>query len=77
MSFCMENIDKLSPKEIERYGDMYINFHKQESDLLVEYNQKFKEVLPPEKVMRLYIADYDFKNYLLRQIRNAPNKEKE
>jgi hypothetical protein len=77
MAFCMENIDKLSPKEIERYGDMYINFHKQESDLLIEFNQKFKEVLPPEKVMRLYIADYDFKNYLLRQIRNAPNKEKE
>lgn len=75
MAFCMENIDKMSPKEIERYGDMYINFHKQESDLLVEFNQKFKEVLPPEKVMKLYIADYDFKNYLLRQIRNAPNKE--
>jgi hypothetical protein len=75
MAFCMENIDKLSPKEIERYGDMYINFHKQESDLLVEFNQKFKEVLPPEKVMKLYIADYEFKNYLLRQIRNAPKKE--
>ncbi|MFP4557192.1 MAG: hypothetical protein ACLFNU_10000 [Bacteroidales bacterium] len=70
MKFCSENIDELSPKEIERYGDMYINFHKQESDLLIEYNAKFKEVLPAKKVMKLYQADYDFKTYLLRQIRN-------
>ena len=58
MKFAADNMEKLSPKEIERYGDMYINFHKQESDLLVEYNKKFKEVLPPEKVMKLYQADY-------------------
>ncbi len=74
MKFAADNMEKLSPKEIERYGDMYINFHKQESDLLVEYNKKFKEVLPPEKVMKLYQADYDFKTYLLRQIRNSPSK---
>lgn len=75
MKFCAENMDKLSPKEIERYGDMYINFHKQESDLLLEFNKKFKEVLSPEKVMKLYLADYDFKTYLLRQIRNSSEKE--
>ena len=74
MKFCADNMDKLSAKEIERYGDVYINFHKQESDLLIEYNKKFKEVLPPEKVMKLYQADYDFKTYLLRQIRNAPSR---
>jgi len=75
MKFCSENMDKLSPKEIERYGDMYINFHKQESDLLLEFNKKFKEVLSPEKVMKLYLADYDFKTYLLRQIRKSSDKE--
>lgn len=70
MKYCSENMDELSAKEIERYGDMYINFHKQESDLLIEYNAKFKKVLPAKKVMKLYQADYDFKTYLLRQIRN-------
>jgi hypothetical protein len=54
---------------------MYINFHKQESDLLVEYNKKFKQILSPEKIMKLYQADYDFKTYLLRQIRNSSSKE--
>jgi hypothetical protein len=75
MKFCSENLEKLSDKEIERYGDMYINFHKQESDLLVEFNEKFKKVLTPEKVIKLYFADYEFKTYLLQQIRNAPKKE--
>lgn len=75
MQYCSENMDKMSSKEIERYGDMYINFHKQESDLLVEYNKKFKELLTPDKIMKLYQADYDFKTYLLRQIRNSPSTE--
>lgn len=75
MHYCSENMDKMSSKEIERYGDMYINFHKQESDLLVEYNKKFKELLTPDKIMKLYQADYDFKTYLLRQIRNSPSTE--
>jgi hypothetical protein len=77
MKFCSENMDKLSPKEIEQYGDMYINFHMQESNLLIEYNEKFKQVLAPEKVMRLYLADYEFKTYLLKQLRNKTSKNPE
>ena len=75
MQFCAENIEKLSEEEIERYADMYINFHKQESDLLIEFNEKFKEVRPASKVMKLYLADYEFKTYLLKQIRNSSKEE--
>ena len=75
MKFCSENMTNLSAQEIERYGDMYINFHKQESELLLEFNEKFKKVLTADKVMKLYLADYDFKTYLLQQIRNSPKKE--
>lgn len=71
MQFCAENINKLSEEELGRYTDMYINFHKRESDLLIEFNAKFKEVLPNQKVMKLYLADYDFKTYLLKQIRKS------
>jgi hypothetical protein len=71
MKFCSENMENLSAGEIEKYGDMYINFLKQESDLLIEFNEKFKKVLSPEKVMKLYLADYDFKTYLLKQIRDS------
>jgi hypothetical protein len=77
MKFYSENMDKLSPKEVERYGDMYINFHLQESNLLIEYNDRFKQVLAPDKVMRLYQADYEFKTYLLKQLRDSKPKESE
>ncbi|HNS29225.1 MAG TPA: hypothetical protein PKL52_01715 [Tenuifilaceae bacterium] len=75
MKYCNENIDNLSDKEMEKYNDMYIDFLKQESDLLIDFSKKLKKVLSPEKVLRFYFADYEFKSYLLRQIRNAPKKE--
>ncbi len=75
MKTCSENMDKLSAKEIENYGDLYISFHKQESELLQEFNAKFKKVLSPEKVMKLYLADYDFKTYLLQQIRSSKKED--
>lgn len=74
MKYCGKNLEKLSNEEITKYADMYVNFKKEESDLLVEFNEKFKEVLPPSKVFLLYQTDYEFKNYLLKQIQNSGNK---
>lgn len=74
MKFCSQNLDDMSDEEIVKYADMYVNFQKQESDLLVEFNQKFKTVLPPKKVLKLYQTDYDFKTYLLQQIKKSGKK---
>lgn len=74
MKYCGKNLEKLSDEEITKYADMYVNFKKEESDLLVEFNDKFKKVLPPTKVFLLYQTDYEFKNYLLKQIQNSGNK---
>jgi len=74
MKYCSKNIDKLTNEEITKYADMYINFHKQESELLIEFNEKFKEVLPPKKVFVFYKTDYEFKTYLLQQIKNSGKK---
>ena len=71
MKYCSENIKHMSEEEIAKYTDMYINFQKQETDLLVEFNAKFREVMPPSKVYKLYQADYEFKNYLLQQIKKS------
>ncbi len=75
MKQCSDKLDKLTKVETEQYADLYINSHKLESDLLEEFNQKFKKVLPVEKVMKLYFADHEFKTYLLQQIRNSSKKE--
>ena len=60
----------LSDKEIEQLADKFVEFSIKEANLLVEYHKKFKEILPVRKVMKLYEVDIQFKNYLLRQIRN-------
>ncbi len=75
MKECNEKMGRLSTKETERYADQYIKSHKIEAELLGEFNEKFKRVLPVDKVMKLYFADHEFKTYLLQQIRNAPRKE--
>jgi hypothetical protein len=74
MKYCSKNIEKMSDEEIVKYADLYINFQKQESDLLIEFNTKFQAVLPPKKVLKLYQTDYDFKTYLLQQIKKSGNK---
>ncbi len=74
MKYGSKNLGKMTNEEITRYADMYINFQKQESDLLIEFNEKFKKVLPPTKVFIFYQTDYEFKTYLLQQIKNSGNK---
>ena len=74
MKYCSKNIDEMTNEEIIKYADMYINFQKQESELLIEFNEKFKKVLPPKKVFVFYKTDYEFKTYLLQQIKNSGNK---
>lgn len=74
MKYCSKNIDRMTNEEIIKYADMYINFQKQESELLIEFNEKFKKVLPPKKVFLLYKTDYEFKTYLLQQIKNSGKK---
>lgn len=71
MKYCSENMKNMSEEEIAKYDDMYIDFQKQETDLLIEFSEKFEKVLPASKVFKLYQADYDFKNYLLQQIKKS------
>jgi hypothetical protein len=59
-----------SDKEIEEITEKHIRLMKEESDLLITYHEKFKEVLPISKVMKIYIAEEQYKTFLLRQLRN-------
>ncbi|MCG8412262.1 MAG: hypothetical protein MI739_13370 [Bacteroidales bacterium] len=68
MSFFMENSDKMNNDEMIQYADQYIQFEIELSGLLEGYHKKFKAILPIEKVMRIYLADYEFKSYLLKKI---------
>lgn len=65
------NYEDLSADESEDIADRFIGLQVKESDLVSEYHSRFKEILPPKKVMRLYQAENEFKTQLLRRIRGG------
>ena len=68
--YYIKNADNLSDKEIDRILNDYINYQKQETALLETFNTKLKEILPERKVIKVYITEIQFRNYLLGQLRN-------
>ena len=66
--YVSENINEMSEDEINVSLQKYIEFEKKSHQLFITYNEKFLEILPPKKVMKLYIIENQFKQYLLRQI---------
>lgn len=76
MTYFSENSDKMTEAELIKYANDYINYETQLAELLSEYHVKFKKILPIEKVMKIYLADYEFKTYLLKRIKDS-GKENE
>jgi len=76
MTYFAENSNKMSQAELTEYADKYIKYENQLAELLSEYHVKFKLILPIEKVMKIYQADYEFKTYLLLKIKDS-GKESE
>jgi hypothetical protein len=77
MTYFAENSDKMSNNEMIKYADQYINFEIELAELLEAYHFKFKEILPIDKVMKIYLADYEFKTYLLKKIREGGKSKKD
>lgn len=77
MTFFSENNEKMSHGEMIKYADQYIQYEMELSELLDEYHKKFKKILPIEKVMKIYLADYEFKTYLLKRIREGGKDKKD
>lgn len=71
MSYFANHNENMSNQEMIKYADQYIGYEMELAKLLDEYHDKFKEILPIEKVMKIYLADYEFKTYLLQMIRES------
>ncbi len=71
MTYFADNNKLMSNEEMIKYADQYIQYEMRLAELINEYHIKFKEILPIEKVMKIYLADYEFKTYLLKKIRKA------
>lgn len=70
VKYASQNYSNLSAAELEEAGDKLIEFQLNEADLAREYHEKFKKVLPPEKVIKLYAAEVQFNTFLLNQLQD-------
>ena len=68
------NQDKLNEAEIKRLTDRYVSYQQEEAKLLQTYTSRFKEILPIEKVLQIYITEAEFRKYLIEQIRQKKVK---
>lgn len=77
MTYFANHSEEMNNDEMVKYADQYIHFEMELAELLDEFHVKFKEILPIEKVMKIYLADYEFKTYLLKKIRESGKDDKE
>lgn len=63
------NQNRLSEAEIIKLTERYVNYQQEEAELLKVYTDRFKEILPVEKVLQIYITEAEFRKYLIEQIR--------
>lgn len=68
--YISENKDYMSDAEVQESLTKFLLFQSQESALIETFNKKFLEILPPKKVMMIYITENQFKVYILKQIRD-------
>ncbi len=67
--FYKTNSTTMTENDVDVTIQKYVNLAMQETELLEEYNKKFRSVLPAHKVMKLYLAEFEFREWLLKQIR--------
>jgi hypothetical protein len=60
-------------KEAGKLLDRLVAINKQEAELNAEYDARFRKILPNEKVIKMYVAEFQFRNVLLQKMRNKKN----
>ncbi|MEN8157038.1 MAG: hypothetical protein ABFS10_08810 [Bacteroidota bacterium] len=68
--YSHDNADNLSNQEVSETLNKISRLKKELYELETRYYQsKFPEILPPEKVLKLYQVEWDFRGHLIRKIR--------
>ena len=67
-----QNELNMTEKEMTDAGDKFIALDVQGANLAQEYHRKFKEILSPVKVLRLYQAENQYRLQLLQELKQNP-----
>jgi hypothetical protein len=68
--YISENKEYMTEPEIQDALTKFIMYQTQETALIETFNKKFLEILPPKKVMMIYVTENQFKIYILKKIRD-------
>ena len=63
-------------KEIQKLLDAYLDAIEEQKELNSDAADKYKSVLPVEKVARLYIGEEKFRRQHIRNLHNKPGERK-
>jgi hypothetical protein len=66
-----EKVEDLTDEKYVELSKKLVSFEKLEGDLFLEYNDKFLKILPPKKVVLLYVAEMEFKSSLIKELKNG------
>ncbi|MDR1343574.1 MAG: hypothetical protein LBK18_10040 [Prevotellaceae bacterium] len=66
--------DKMDDKKALQVAQRMIDCLQDDANLMREYNEKFAKVLPPQKLLKYYIAEESFKVELLNVLRKHGDK---
>jgi len=61
------NLTSQTDEELGKITKSYIESFEMEGDLRKEYHKKFTQILPLRKVVQIYKAENDFKEFLLKK----------
>ncbi len=70
MHYFYKNSLNMSDKELTDLADFLAQNNLQQAKLGKEYNEKFKTVLPPIKIVLLYKAEQQFKKMLFKKMKH-------
>ena len=66
----VKDVDNMTESEANKALNDMINFKTAEVEIIKKYNTEFKKVLPTKKVVKLFVAEQEFKRELLKKLKS-------
>ncbi len=67
--YIERNSDNMSQQEITENLNRYMKIQEEEYELGKEFHEKFLAILSPRKVLKLYVAENQFRQHLLERLK--------
>jgi Spy/CpxP family protein refolding chaperone len=71
-----EQLANMTDQQAEEMVDKMMEAREQEVQLAAAFHEDLKKILPPKKVVKFYITEIQFREYMLRKIRDEHHGDK-